>query len=448
MQPETLVRTPLIPAREPETARPARLSLACLFCLRQGNAHASWQGERCAILIWTVALLVILGRSLLTTRGQGVYPIFAQAARHWCEGTDLYGAQPNNLDVFRYSPAVAAFFVPLSLLPDRVGGAIWRLVNAAVFLAALAWWAQTALPRPLTRTQRAALFLLVIPLSLGSLNNGQSNALILGLLLAALAAARTERWNVAAAVVALATLFKLYPIALGLLLAAIHPRRFAGRLGLALAAGLVIPFLLQHPGYVWEQYGIWYHYLGSEDRSAWPIDVAYRDLRLLFRVWLVPLSPQTNLLIQLFAAGGIALVCVAARRANWNQRWLLTLLLALATCWMTVVGPATESSTYTLLAPTAAWAVLAVSSEHPARWLRGIVRTSYLLLAGCQLANWLPGGARPIHALGPQPFAGLLLLVGVLGLALGAQTPEPFEPERQRAPTKNPGWRAGSDREL
>jgi hypothetical protein len=37
---------------------------------------------------------------------------------------------------------------------------------------------------------------------------------------------------------------------------------------------------------------------------------------------------------------------------------LLTAMLGLAVCWMTLLGPATENSTYILLAPVAAWIVL------------------------------------------------------------------------------------------
>src|SRR5207249_4467291 len=92
-------------------------------------------------------------------------------------------------DVYRYSPLVAAAFVPLGSLPDWLGGVLWRLLSAAVYLSALAWWGRTMMqpraPLPggqpdlrdaaaMDRTGLAWLFLLVIPLSLDNLNNGQS----------------------------------------------------------------------------------------------------------------------------------------------------------------------------------------------------------------------------------------------------------------------------------
>src|SRR5207237_312863 len=116
-------------------------------------------------------------------------------------------------------------------------------------LGAFGWWCRSMLG-PFTGSRASLLFLLMLPLAVGSLNNGQSNALVLGLLLTTVTGAATERWGLAASCTALATLFKLYPIALGLLMAATFPRRFAGRLVLALLVGLALPFALQQPHYV------------------------------------------------------------------------------------------------------------------------------------------------------------------------------------------------------
>src|SRR5262249_45645628 len=154
-------------------------------------------------------------------------------------------------------------------------------LNGAVYLTALAWWSRAALPWALSKTQQAILFLLVVPLSLGSLSNGQSNPLILGLMLAGIAGVSDGRWNVAAAALAGACLFKIYPIALGLLLSAIYPRRFAGRFLLALAVGLALPLVLQRPHYVIGQYADWFQELAQQDRQAEPPEFWYRDLRLL-----------------------------------------------------------------------------------------------------------------------------------------------------------------------
>src|SRR5213078_229023 len=97
-----------------------------------------------------------------------------------------------------------------SLLPDRLAGIVWRGLNAGVFLGGLAMWCRWQRPR----LSVAAGMLLVIPLAVGGLNNGQCNALIAGLLLFATAAFARGRWTAAAALITVPVLFKGYPLAL------------------------------------------------------------------------------------------------------------------------------------------------------------------------------------------------------------------------------------------
>src|SRR5207247_167984 len=104
-----------------------------------------------------------------------------------------------------------------------VGGVLWRLFITGVYLVALGWFARTVLPRPLTRTQTALLFILAFPLSVASVTNGQVNVLIIGLILAAVAGVRAQRWNLVALCMALVFLFKVYPLAVGLLLVLVYP---------------------------------------------------------------------------------------------------------------------------------------------------------------------------------------------------------------------------------
>jgi len=387
-----------------------------------GNVPSQTRQERrwvaVAVIVWAAILLACCGRAFLAPNTKSVYPIFAGAARQWLAGADLYGQLAPGLDRFRYSPVVAALLVPFSLLPDSLGAALWRLVNAGIYLAALGWWLRALLPPSLTIAQRAALFLLVVPLSVGSLNNGQSNPLVLGLLLAALAAVKTERWNGAAACIALACLFKVYPIAVGLLLALVCPRRFAGKLAAALAVGAALPFALQHGHYVAGQYMSWLEHFQTYDRQCLIVELWYRDIRLLLRPWLGPLDFWIYTGVQLLAAAGIAAFCLVGRLAFWPRDRLLLLLFALGCCWMTLVGPATESCTYILLAPTLAWALLDAWQTQRSRPALGLFLASYGLFLACQMAVWFPIG-RTVHTLGLQPLAGLLLLAGILLPCLG-----------------------------
>src|SRR5262245_57614658 len=171
---------------------------------------------RLAVFAWAAIMLVICVRVLIQPQEHSVYPIFSYAAEKWVEGKDLYtGERWPELDLYRYSPLVAALLVPFSLFPDGVGGVLWRLVSFGVFAWGFAWWCRRATPGGefLTDRQRAMLWLLLIPLSLASLNNGQANVIVTGLLLLAITGAGERRWNLAAVCMALACLFKIYPIA-------------------------------------------------------------------------------------------------------------------------------------------------------------------------------------------------------------------------------------------
>jgi hypothetical protein len=250
-------------------------------------------------------------------------------------------------------------------------------------------------------------------LALGSLNNGQPNPLVIGLLLCCLAAAADGWWKTAAACVGLACALKVYPLALGLLLAVAYPRRFAGWLLAALVLALLLPYALGNRDYVTRQTTLWIARLVNEDaRRSWPLEISYRDLWLLVRVtgldrWV---SSGGYLAVQLIAAAGCAVLTAAGRLRGWQQGQVLLGVLALGSCWMIVCGPATESCTYILLAPALAWAVIRAPVERwpmPVRWLPALA--AVLLLAGI-LAGLTPYTAL-IHAVGEQPLAGLLLAV-------------------------------------
>jgi len=69
----------------------------------------------------------------------------------------------------------------------------------------------------------------------------------------------------------------VYPLAVGLLLVLVYPRQLGWRLAVAVIAGLVVPFALQHPEYVARQYHDWIECVRVDDRSQWPLPDAYRD---------------------------------------------------------------------------------------------------------------------------------------------------------------------------
>src|SRR5262249_24883011 len=228
-----------------------------LLCRRRGrrrvNAfarlHPAW---RVAVLLWAVALLGVCGRvAVVSLRSGSVIPVYLDAAAAWCARADLYDI-PGQSDQFRNPPGYAAAFTPFTHLHPRAAALLWRLVSVAVFLSGLAVWTRHGL---LLRTsQRGTVFALSVLLVLPSLNNGQADLLLAGLLLHGTTAAVRGGGVVAGVGLAAAAAIKVYPAAVGLLAAVVLPRRVLPWFVLAAAAFAALPFLAAPPEYVAEEY--------------------------------------------------------------------------------------------------------------------------------------------------------------------------------------------------
>jgi hypothetical protein len=206
-------------------------------------------------------------------------------------------------------------------------------------------------------------------------------------------------------------MLKLYPVALGMLLAVVYPRQFIGRLAAALSACVLLPLVLQHPAYAVDQYRNWVATLQHLEGHSWYRTQFNCDLRLLFQAWLTPMPTIVYRVIGLTTAAGAAFLCWTCRRCESDDRGRLHAVLALGGCWMTLVGPAVESFTYILIGPTLGWLLVRPGLEGarpPA-----VLLCSWTLFAASSMTVWFPFG-RAFHRMGPHPVAGLLLAGYVL----------------------------------
>jgi hypothetical protein len=371
---------------------------------------------RLALAVWVVIVAGIGLRLSLSKRVNSVYPIFSEAGRRWSAGGALYITPTYELDQFRYTPAVAAGFAPWGLLSDRAGATLWLGLSSALFLGTIvAWWHD--------RSTVGLALLLAIPISLGSINNGQCNALLCAMSLLAMMAFRRERWTLAALAVTVAVLFKVYPLSLGLLLAILEPRRFGVRFALILAAGLALPYCLRPADYVNEQYRALTARVNGDDRTLFPVIYGYRDFQMLTRVAGIPLTRAHYQLGELAVAAVFAGIVAFGRLRGWTRERLVWACGALSACWMTVFGPATESSTYIILAPWLAQAAVEAASRPV--WRRVVAYASFALFAVSMSMAWFPESVRtPIQSTGIMPLAGMLLSVYLLGECQEAELPD------------------------
>ena len=116
--------------------------------------------SRAVIVLWTLALLAICIAITFGKPGK-LYRTFAAAGDHFLHGQQIYIhvvgktesggpkyelVMSERLDLYRYSPLIAASFVPWSFLPESVGAILWRCLQAIALLLALRAWARIAVP--------------------------------------------------------------------------------------------------------------------------------------------------------------------------------------------------------------------------------------------------------------------------------------------------------------
>ena len=375
---------------------------------------------RLAIGLWVVLLGVTCVRPLFKPTSSTVFPIYAFAGSDFAEGKPLYDRSHPGTDIYRYSPLVAAFFEPFSLMPLGVAGSLWRIMGAAVFLSGLAAWAKRVCPN----VSMPLFFILALPLSVGSLSNGQANVHMLGLMLLGTVLATRGWWAWAAVILAAAALFKGYPIALGLLLALAAPLRFGLPLGVALAAGCGLPYLLQDHSYISSQYQQWFDAVAHDDRTAFPLFLGYQDLHMLLRVFGFNMALADYRLVQVGAGAAVAgvIACQLWKRVPREQAALNALTLGL--CWMATFGTGVEASTFILLAPVMSREMLDRTGRPrwatPFAWVGGM-----LFFASVVLYAFPHPIHRPVISLGLLPVAALLISTAAAARVLTVRVEEP-----------------------
>jgi hypothetical protein len=365
--------------------------------------------RRVTICVWAIVLIAVAIRVLLRNiHDSGVYDAYIGAAYHWLEGHDLYGTEGRP---FQYSPLVAVCFTPFALFSEHLGSILWRLLGAGMYFHALSRWTTVILPARWRETQHSHFLLLVLPLSIGSLNNGQANTMLTALILLSLIAVVKDRWIRAGVFIACAIFLKLYPFALALLLLTIFPKQLYKPLLVSLFAGVVLCFLAQSPSYVVHQFEHWFRFVSSDFRTNFAMEAGYRDLRLLLRAAGFKVNDTAYTAIQLVGAAGTAGVCFRSR--HLPRKVLVRLIYSLLVCWILLLGPATESSTYILLAPALAFELIEAWTAPTHRLLRAALVLVCILLGIGLTAAWT-SMTTTIHAMGEQPLAVVIFACCIL----------------------------------
>lgn len=365
-----------------------------------------------ALAVWLAIFSGLAVRTLANPNRATAFTVYRLAGSHWLRGEHLYGDWRG----FVYSPIAAVLFAPFGNLPPGWGNLCWTWLNAGLFLLGVAAVLASGIYPGIKPRHRGIAFLLIVPLVLGNLDTGQANPSVIGLLLLAIAAVPAGRWSLAALCVAIATYFKIYPLAVGLILFLIAPRKFGWRLFLALLVLGILPFLFQHWSYVSQQYHEWVTTRSADDRRLYPLKDVPLDLWfLLVRFGHLPIPGFAYTVFQMLSGGAIALFCLIGVRKNWPTERVLAGMLALVCIWMTLCGPATELQTYVLLAPAVVLTLVNAFLYPRSTWLRvGLFVVYLLMVLAVARTSFLPS-QKGLWILTIQPVAALLFLVCCVG---------------------------------
>ena len=396
--------------------------------------------RQAALIVFGLWLAVIFGvaiRAIAAPHQNTVFMVFRDAGRDWLAAQPLY----SHVGKYLYSPLTAALFAPFALIPDWAGAALWRLATSLPYLLAVTFWfdrysgrdelplirgrdgrtesglKQTSDGRELVFT--VAALALLLPLSIGNLNNGQASPLIIALLLCGCLSALDDRWTLAASCIAIAAFFKIYPLAIGLLLTVIEPRKLSWRLILGVLVLGIFSLVLQRPGYVVSQYGDWWRSLGADQRRVSTELGSWRDAWLLLRIVHVPITVGAYAVVQVATAIAAAIFCWW-RSKHWSRAAVIWSAFSVGCVWITLFGPSTELATYIFLAPVVAFACAKVLTpviqrQEPFGWFQILPVAAYgLLLLAEALNAWVPVIRQNHYLHAIQPVAALLFLGFVL----------------------------------
>ncbi len=325
-----------------------------------------------ACLIWLATVIVI---SLRASGHPCAFSEYREAGTLWLEQKPVYGV----LDTpFLYSPLAAAVYSFFALIPQQFATCLGRFIEGIALGFAL--FAGGRVLCKFNANELAASLLLVLPLCIRNLNSGQANLLVLTLSILAFAAAERARWVTCAVCIAVMSYWKVYPLAIGLVLTVLHPRQLSWRLALALAGLFVLSLGLQRPQYVWNEYGEWLRYLSSVQQDHFTEYTSkWRDAYLLARLAGTHPSAAAWNYFQMGAGGLVALVSWWVSRQPSLRSQSASTVLALCFVWTLLFGPGIEAATYVLLSFPVVCLAIAAWREQ-ALGLCGVLGMVYLVL--------------------------------------------------------------------
>lgn len=299
---------------------------------------------RIAWIGWFVLFVVVVGMIVAGNTRTFILSYWA-AASDWLAGRNLYDGL--GVGSFVYLPQAAILFVPFSLFPPALCEILWRIVNIGTFAVGLRSFSRIAGERS-GKELFPLMTLVAIPFAWDCARNGQATLAMTGLMLLTITDMTRSRWWRATLWVCLSVAVKPLSIVL-LLLVMAGERRMTWRVMLGTGIVALAPFLAQHPDYVVRQYAGFLHntvtaaHVGVVSQGWSTPFTALRVAGLS-----VPEHVQTVIRI---AAAAVTLLFYLIVRRKYDADNSSVFLFSLASVYILLFSPRTETVTYALIGP-------------------------------------------------------------------------------------------------
>lgn len=344
-------------------------------CLGSKNPYRT-----AALLLWAAVMIVLTIVIIVYAGHRSLTPLYHDSVETWWSRAPIYDT-PYGMN---YLPHFMVLFTPYHLAGRGLGDILWLYTAAAALIAGLWPFCRALLPPSEDRWRAFFITTLVfLPLSAAALQNGQANAHFGAVLLLAAWCLHTQRWGVAAACLWLAVAIKPLGLAPMFLAWAVYPQLW-WRLAVGLPVFLAFPFAFGPWEYVSREFLAAANHLRQCSEVT---EHRFADLNGILRTFGIPLTGAASLGVRAVAgAMSMAFCYFGVRRTAEPGRVLLW--LGVATGFLMVFNPMTESNSYIILAPALVlWALWGFAHEQQ--------RLGWVLVGMALTMGLLPNLLRP-----------------------------------------------------
>jgi hypothetical protein len=293
---------------------------------------------------WT-ALFLVIAAMIAAGNTRVAIPSYWTAALNWNAGKGLYDG--TGVGGFVYLPQAAILFVPFALLPHVLCEVLWRVFNIGTFAVGLRRFSQLA-----GEKSGIELFplmsIVTIPFAWDCARNGQATLAMTGLMLLAVSDVAHLRWWRATLWLSLGLALKPLIVVLVLLVMAVE-RPMTWRVLVGMAVVALSPFLTQNPAYVIEQYSACLHNMTAAAHVG-VVAHGWSSPFTALRTAGVEVPELVQTAVRMIAALATLILSIIARRKLDTHRSAVY-LFSLASIYILLFSPRTETVTYALFGP-------------------------------------------------------------------------------------------------